>query len=258
MRSSSARLRDRIGRKGMFLADLMLFVIFGAASAVAWDPASLIAFRFLLGIGIGADYPIGVSYIAESVPTRLRARLIVGAFAFQALGSLLGVLVGLIMLKVDPSIGAWRWMLASGVVPALIVVLLRNGLPESVRWHLARGDYRQASDAASQLLESRIILTGQNSPRAEKALSFASLFHPRHRRRTVFASVPWFLQDISTYGIGIFTPTIIAALALGTQQFPGQGYRRNRGIGRSGSSAGGWLLAGDHFGSPFRPRDPAD
>ena len=93
------QVADRVGRKGMFLVDIILFVVFSAASAAAWNPASLIVFRFFLGIGIGADYPIGVSYIAESVPTRLRGRLIVGAFAFQALGSLLGVLVGLLILK---------------------------------------------------------------------------------------------------------------------------------------------------------------
>ncbi len=210
------QVADRIGRKGMFLVDIVLFVMFSAASASAWNPASLIVFRFLLGIGIGADYPIGVSYIAESVPTRLRGRLIVGAFAFQALGSLLGVLVGLLILKADPSLTAWRWMLAFGVLPAVVVVLMRGGLPESVRWHLTRGNYEKASHAASQLLEKPIALNRQNSPAGERGLSFTSLFSKRYIRRTIFASVPWFLQDISTYGIGIFTPTIMAAMALGT------------------------------------------
>ena len=44
---------------------------------------------------------------------------------------------------------------------------------------------------------------------------FGSLFKKKCLRRTIFVSVPWFLQDISTYGIGIFTPTIMAAMALG-------------------------------------------
>ena len=209
------QVADNIGRKGMFLVDIILFVVFSAASAAAWNPASLIVFRFLLGIGIGADYPIGVSYIAECVPTRLRGRLIVGAFAFQALGSLLGVLVGLAILKADPSLSAWRVMLAFGVLPAVAVVLMREGLPESVRWHLARGNYEKASHAASRLLEFPITLNAQNCPPVERKLSFGSLFKKRYIRRTIFASVPWFLQDISTYGIGIFTPTILAAMALG-------------------------------------------
>lgn len=209
------QVADRIGRKGMFVVDIVLFVVFSAASAAAWNAWSLIIFRFLLGIGIGADYPIGVSYIAECVPTRLRGRLIVGAFAFQALGSLLGVLVGLLILKLDPSVESWRVMLAFGVLPAIAVVLMREGLPESVRWHLARGNYERASHAASMLLEFPVTLNAQNSPCVECDLSFRSLFKKRCIRRTIFASVPWFLQDISTYGIGIFTPTILAAMAIG-------------------------------------------
>jgi MFS family permease len=210
------QVADRVGRKGMFMVDIILFVVFSAASAAAWNPASLIVFRFILGIGIGADYPIGVSYIAECVPTRLRGQLLVGAFAFQALGSLLGVLVGLLILKADPSLQAWRFMLAFGVLPAVVVVIMRDGLPESVRWHLARGHYEKASHAASALLETPITLNAQNSPVVPCGTSFASLFKKGCIRRTIFASVPWFLQDISTYGIGIFTPTIMAAMALGT------------------------------------------
>ena len=209
------QVADRFGRKGMFLVDIILFVVFSAASAAAWNATSLIVFRFILGIGIGADYPIGVSYIAECVPTRLRGRLIVGAFAFQALGSLLGVLVGLIILKAYPSLEAWRVMLAFGVLPAVAVVLMREGLPESVRWHLARGNYEKASRAASALLEIPITLNALNSPAVEHPASFGTLFKKRYIRRTIFASVPWFLQDISTYGIGIFTPTILGAMALG-------------------------------------------
>jgi MFS family permease len=210
------QVADRVGRKGMFMVDIILFVVFSAASAAAWNPASLIVFRFFLGVGIGADYPIGVSYIAECVPTRLRGRLIVGAFAFQALGSLLGVLIGLLILKADPSLQAWRFMLAFGVLPAVVVVIMRDGLPESVRWHLSRGNYDKASHAASALLETPITLNAQNSPVVACGSSFASLFKKGCIRRTIFASVPWFLQDISTYGIGIFTPTIMAAMALGT------------------------------------------
>ena len=65
-------------------------------------------------------------------------------------------------------------------------------------------------------MERPVVLTAENSPKGESGLSFSSLFTPAYIRRTIFASVPWFLQDISTYGIGIFTPTIMGALALGT------------------------------------------
>ena len=106
--------------------------------------------------------------------------------------------------------GDWR---SPGFV---IVVLMRDGLPDSIRWHLAKGNYEQASKSATQLLERPVDLTPANSPKGETGLSLVIAFQTGIYPRTIFASVPWFLQDISTYGIGIFTPTIIGALALGT------------------------------------------
>lgn len=209
---------DKFGRKGMFVIDLAFFVVFAAASALAWNPVSLIVFRFLLGVGIGADYPIGVSYIAENVPTAVRGKMVVGAFSFQAIGSLIGVVVGLVMLTVHPELDAWRWMLGFGVLPAVVVVLLRENLPESPRWYLSQGDYEAASAAATKLLEKPVTLNSTNTPQPQTQQSIASLFSPQYFRNTVLASVPWFLQDISTYGIGLFTPTILTVLMGSTQR----------------------------------------
>lgn len=207
------RITDVFGRKGMFVVDLIFFVVFAAASACAWNPTSLILFRFLLGVGVGADYPIGVSYIAENVPTAVRGRMVVGAFSFQAVGSLTGVLVGLGLLWFFPDLSAWRWMLAFGVLPALAVIVLRQNLPESPRWYLGRGDYEAASAAASKLLEKSIVLAPSTLSRADSASpSFLNLLRSPYRRSTLLAALPWFLQDIATYGIGLFTPTILAAL----------------------------------------------
>lgn len=208
---------DKLGRKGMFVIDLIFFVVFAAASACAWNPASLIVFRFLLGVGVGADYPIGVSYIAENMPTSVRGRMVVGAFSFQAIGSLIGVVVGLGILTVHPELDAWRWMLGFGVLPAVVVVLLRENLPESPRWYLSQGNYEAASAAATKLLEQPVTLTAANTRQPQARQSIASLFSPDYFRNTVLATVPWFLQDIATYGIGLFTPTILAVLVTNSQ-----------------------------------------
>jgi len=87
-------ITDKVGRQRMLLVDVLLFVVATAGTAFAWNAASLIVFRFLVGVGIGADYPISVSYITENVPSRLRGRMVIGAFTFQAVGALLGALTG--------------------------------------------------------------------------------------------------------------------------------------------------------------------
>jgi MFS family permease len=222
-------ITDKIGRQVMLLVDIAIFVIATAGTALAWNTTSLIVFRFLVGVGIGADYPISVSYITENVPSRLRGRMVIGAFTFQAVGALLGALTGLIVIhwfqaiypdSAQPAIQyAWRWMLGVGLVLAIAVGILRfSFLLESPRYYIARGEYDEASKAASMLLDEPIDITPQTDPPSrEPSLPYSALFSPRYLRNTIFASVPWFLQDIATYGIGIFTPAIIGALAFANE-----------------------------------------
>lgn len=218
-------ITDRVGRQRMLVIDVAIFVLATAGTALAWDAPSLILFRFLVGVGIGADYPISVAYITENVPARWRGRMVVGAFTFQAVGALLGALTGWATIHLFQVVYAeptpmaiqygWRWMLGVGLGLAIAVAIFRLGfLLESPRYHIVRGEYEEASKAASQLLDMPITLTAETDPpEREPSLPYGALFSPHYRRGLVLVSVPWFLQDIATYGMGIFTPTIIGMLA---------------------------------------------
>ena len=222
-------ITDRVGRQRMLVLDVALFVLASAATALAWNAASLIGFRFLVGVAIGADYPISVSYITENVPTRLRGRMVVGAFTFQAIGALLGAITGLLVIagfqaahphSLLPLIHyGWRWMLGVGFIMAIAVAILRSRfLLESPRYYIAKGDYAAASEAASTLLGTPITLTADIEPPPQaRSVGYGTLFSQPYLRRTLLATVPWFLQDIATYGIGIFTPVIIATLAFSSE-----------------------------------------
>jgi MFS family permease len=188
------RLADRLGRRLLFVIDLGIFAIASLLSALAWSLPSLIAFRFLVGVGVGADYPIAAAYLAEFMPARLRGRMLVAAFSFQALGMLAGAATGIGILLLHPSPGAWRWMLAAGLMPTAFLVVARSGVPESEHW-LRHTEDRTSAGAAS------------SDP-------YWSLFSAAYLRRTLLATVPWSLMDITLYGVGMFTPTILAALSL--------------------------------------------
>lgn len=112
------KLYDRFGRKKVFMVDLVIFIVFATLSTVAWNLESLILFRFLLGVGIGADYPICASYVSEFMPKRIRGRMLIAAFSVQAVGIFAAAAVGLLILAMYPSDAAWRWMLAAGAIPA--------------------------------------------------------------------------------------------------------------------------------------------
>ncbi|WP_072015959.1 MFS transporter [Leptolyngbya sp. KIOST-1] len=220
-------LTDRVGRQPMLVADVVLFVVATAGTALAWNLASLVAFRFLVGVGIGADYPISVAYIVENVPSRHRNRLVIGAFSFQAVGALVGAIAGLLVMQTfnrvypgDELVAihyAWRWISAIGVALAIAVALLRLWIPlESPAYLLAKGDYARASAAATTLLGTPTTFQPDPAtPPAAARPSYRDLFAPAYRRQTILAAVPWFLQDIATYGVGIFTPVILGALAFG-------------------------------------------
>ncbi len=215
-------ITDRVGRQKMLVIDIALFIVASLATALAWNAESLLFFRFLVGVGIGADYPISVAYVTENVPARHRGRMVIGAFSFQAIGALLGALVGWVTIGIfqqtapDMAVGySWRWMLGVGVALSVLVGGLRLlFLLESPSYYIAKEEYAAASEAASELLKKEILIKPPADAQTETAaaLGYADLFSPAYRQQTALAAIPWFLQDIATYGIGIFTPTIIAAL----------------------------------------------
>jgi MFS family permease len=213
-------LGDRLGRRRIFRFDLILFVVFSLLCVVAWDVWSLIAFRFVLGVAIGLDYPIAASYLAEVLPARARGRWLVGAFSLQAAGMLLGAVIGVVVLNAWTDIEAWRLMLGLGAVPAVVIIFLRRGTPESPRWLAQNGREEEACEIAEQLCNCPVEVTEADRARAEpppeglRALIQPRLFSRELRRLTALAAIPWFLMDIAVYGVGIFTPTILAALAL--------------------------------------------
>jgi MFS family permease len=209
----AGHLADRLGRKLVFAVDLGMFVLFALLSAIAPNVGLLLLFRFLLGVAIGADYPISSSYVAELMPARLRGRLMVGALSFQAIGAVVGAGVGLALLAGDfAGDGVWRWMLAAGVIPAVAVLILRRDAPESPRWAQAHGMTDEAEAITRRLTGGQAVTASTPS---EAILPASALFTPRFLRRTILALVPWFLMDLALYGIGLFTPTILGIIDIG-------------------------------------------
>jgi MFS family permease len=211
-------LTDKFGRKKFYVADLAFCMLAAALTALSWDIYSLIAFRFILGVGIGADYPICASFISEFMPARIRGRMIISGFCFQALGMLSAALAGLLILTLMPTSGeAWRLMLMIVVVPAAVVLIFRLGVPESPRWLIShRDDTHRAAGIIHMLVpakkhEIEKILSSEKKEiqkSSGKELGYRELFTAKYLPRTVLAAVPWFLMDIATYGIGVFTPMI--------------------------------------------------
>jgi putative MFS transporter len=214
-------MADVFGRKTMFIAEMALFTIFLVALTFAQSFIWLVVCLFGIGLALGCDYPTAHMVISEAVPSRGRGGLVLSAFAFQAVGAICGAGLGFVILSFYPQLDAWRWMFAAAILPAIAVVSGRFFVCDSAHWLVSRGRLKEAEAETHKLLkrvpqypkvvELRDPHETAHGEREEPKRHIAILFDAAHRRATLLASVPWFLQDLSTYGIGIFTPVILAA-----------------------------------------------
>ncbi|MDN4526653.1 MFS transporter [Fictibacillus fluitans] len=204
-------LTDKYGRKAMYVVDLIAFVIFAALTAFAQAPWQLILFRFLLGIGIGADYPISATLVSEFSSTKSRGKHSTSLGAMWFVGAVTAYLVGMLMLPLGPS--AWRYMLLVGAVFALIVFFFRVTLPESPRWLASRGREKEAEEIMLKITGQKVIIKPDPAPRQKTGALFTkSLF-----RRTFFVCGFWFCYAVAYYGISMYTPTILKPFTNGSQ-----------------------------------------
>lgn len=218
-------LADRIGRKPVFLLDMGLLAVAAMVSALTWDAWLLIAAQCVVGMGAGMDFPVSGSYVAECMPHRKRSRVLVATIACQALGLLLAALLAMALLHLAPSIEAWRWFLGMEALVAVLFLLVRLNMAESPRWLMGQGRNREAAHMLARFvpvdrrqLEAMASRLGDavhfvaRVPHTKKSLGYAELFHPAYLRSTLLCTVPWFLMDIATYGVGLFTALLLAGL----------------------------------------------
>ena len=208
-------LADRFGRKPVFIGEMVLLAVALVGAAFSTGTIPLVTALFVIGLALGADYPTAHLVISESIPAAVRGRLVLGAFSFQAVGAVLGTAIAAVVLSSDPNLNAWRIFYLLPVVPVSLVVWGRLFLPESSHWLVSQGKMDKAEKQLRKLHGRNdvelLALEIAEEGRIQRSSDWRSLFRGKLQRATILASVPWFLQDISTYGIGIFTPVIIAA-----------------------------------------------
>jgi len=150
-------LADRFGRQRVFKYSIVVWGVASIALALAWNFESLIAFRFVLGVGMGAEFPVAAAILAEFMPSSKRGRyaaLLEGAWplGFIAAGAVSYLLVA-------STIG-WRGFFAMQAVLAVIALILRRHLPESPRWLASRGQAvaaeRTLGDAGEENWSERV------------------------------------------------------------------------------------------------------
>ncbi|RYV51337.1 MFS transporter [Pengzhenrongella frigida] len=200
-------ITDRIGRKRMFLIDVVAILLLSLGTAFVTTPLMLVVMRFGIGLVIGADYPIATSMVAEFTPRRYRAISMGFIAAIWYVGANAAYIVGYLLADVD---GGWRWMLGSAVVPCLVILIGRWGIPESPRWLASKNRIAEAEAILRQMFGAHVEL----EPGPSTKTRYRALFEPRNLSKVVFVGTIWLCQAVPMFAIYTFGPRIMAAFGL--------------------------------------------
>ncbi|MFD1626276.1 MFS transporter [Azospirillum griseum] len=203
-------LAERIGRLSVLLFTILLFVSMDVACLFAWGAASMMAFRFVQGIGTGGEVPVASAYINEYIGSKGRGRFFL-LYEVMFLFGLVGA--GLIARALVPVYG-WQAMFLVGLVPAAILIPLRFFMKESPRWLASKGRYDEADRIVSQL-ERSAIASGHAleepkpiATRAKANSDWRELFSGFYRRRTFTIWAMWFCSYLVANGMITWLPTL--------------------------------------------------
>ncbi len=209
------RLADRIGRRPVLMAAVVLDACFGVASAFAPDFAWLLAFRFVTGIGVGGTLPVDYTMMAEFLPSDRRGRWLVLLESFWAVGTIL--LAVLALLAAQWGDDAWRVIFFVTGLPALVGVVLRLYVPESPMYLNRSGKPEHARAVLQRVAAAngRALTIPPLIPESPVKQALSALFSPRLRRRSLALLVAWALISIAYYGVFVYLPVKLSAEGFG-------------------------------------------
>ncbi len=217
------RLADYVGRRSIYGYTLIVLACGAIASALSPGVVWLLIFRFILGLGIGGDYPLSATLMSEYANRRDRGKLITFVFSMQGVGLICGPLVAILLLVSGLNHDlVWRIMLGLGAVPALATFYLRRQIAETPRFALTmQGDLEGASRTIDMVTKQNG--NGKSNGSAQKVAtksktnggkksSLNLLFTSRYLRWLIGAAGAWFLLDIAYYGTTISSPLVLKSL----------------------------------------------
>ncbi len=206
-------LSDRLGRQRIFLSSFVIITIAAFLQFFATSPLELFALRVVIGIGMGGDFTVGHAILAEFSPRKHRGALLGSFSVVWTIGYVMANVLG--MAYGDSVPDAWRWLLASAGVPALIVLLLRIGTPESPRWLQGKGRAKEADAIVLKHFGPNVMLDAEGiSSTIHARHGYSRLFQTDLIRRTLFNCGFFVSLEIPYFAIYTFLPGILKVIGL--------------------------------------------
>lgn len=234
-----SRISDLWGRRLALMLSLLFFSVGSVCSALSPSLAWLIFWRFIIGMGIGAEIANVTTYMGELAPAACRGRYTSMAVAVGFIGFALVPLVG---FAVIPMVSwGWRLLFAIGGLGAILVLFFRRGIPQSIRWYVHQGRLVEA-EAALVVAENYVQHRWQKPLPApdfsgqpissSKVSHVKDLLRPPYLQKVLFFALVWFVYYIGNYGW----------LTLNTKLFLEAGYDLSNSLGLVSLSSLGFVL----------------
>jgi MFS transporter, putative metabolite:H+ symporter len=208
------RLADRVGRRRIFQSAILWYALFTALTALSWGPASVSAFRFLAGIGLGALLVVDPSMLAEYLPPQRRGRFLVVLDLFWPVGLLLATGLSWLFLEQVGGEWSWRYLFLAAAFPAFLAFVVRLSLPESPYFLTRRGRKEEAAEVLSGIT-GRAVEPGTLAAAPEERSSLRELLGDRLRGTALMIAAVWIALNISYYGLFLWLPFVLQ----GEEQF---------------------------------------
>ena len=212
-------LSDKIGRRIMFLATMVMFIVLALAQAFVPSVGWLIVIRFLLGVPLGSDISTGYTYIMESMAKGDR-EVMGNRWQFMfAIGEVLTLAVIAIFLILDlDHETVWRVTLGLGALPALIILIMRHDVPETAVWLVQQGRFKEAKQVAQEMYHDNLDMLPNEDvvvPKARPSAFLADLRKdPIRWRATLYGWIACFAQASEFSTFAFYLPVLFAMVGV--------------------------------------------
>jgi putative MFS transporter len=214
--SSAGYLGDRFGRRPVFTTSMIVWGLGSLGAALAQDVTFLLVCRFVIGLGMGAEFPVAQAMLTEYVPARNRGRMLGWLEGFWPIGF---IACGVLALVVVPTFG-WRAVFFIMAGCSVFALVIRRGVPESARWYAATGRMADAERTLTAFETAVAKASGRPLPPPEPTagvvaadsgrMPLLELFDRTYRRRTVMVWLVWFCTLLGYYGITTWMGKLLA------------------------------------------------
>lgn len=206
-------LTDKLGRQKLYIAAPLIFLICSIAQGWATSGTEVFIYRFLIGIGVGIEYPVAGSLLTEFLPKRYRGPRLAFLTVLWFAGAAVAYIVGQALMSAGIT-DAWRYIIATPALIGLFLIIIRLGTPESPRWLISKGRSAEAEVIIKKVYGNDFSLKNLPEEPAEHKVIVRDLLKSGYGARMLFVAVFWSCSVIPVFAVYSFAPRVLTALNL--------------------------------------------